>query len=57
MWLPLPHLLLLPFALSIELFSTGLAGAWTEGGVTWGNQPGTTGSAATLSHLIRVMPA
>jgi hypothetical protein len=26
-----------------------LGGAWTEGGVTWANQPATAGSAATTS--------
>lgn len=26
-----------------------LAAAWTEGGVTWSNQPGTTGAAATTA--------
>ena len=29
-----------------------ISGSWTESGVTWNNQPGTTGSAATVSSGI-----
>jgi hypothetical protein len=34
---------------SRTIHATAISGAWTENGVTWSNQPGTTGTAATTT--------